>query len=84
MFLLHVFKALENILSFTHTQNSQFMRIIKLPIQVSAGGTSSFLWSYCKTTCVTGLQVGLGVMDLLRMNSAAGKAKSIKFYPPFS
>lgn len=45
MFLMHAFRVLKNILSFTHRQ------IIKLPFQVRAAGTSSFLWSYCKSMC---------------------------------
>lgn len=73
----------EYFIIYSYADLSVYEHIIKLSIHVSAGGTSSFLWSYCKPMCVMWFSCGIGCRGL-RMNCAAGKAKPVKFYPPSS
>lgn len=81
----------EYFIIYSYAELSVCEQIIKLSIQVSAGGTSSFLWSYCKPTCViymfihhTQFTCGTGCHGLAEDELCCSKAKPVKFYPPSS
>lgn len=82
MFLMRAFRALQSILSFTDTQNSQFMsKLLNCPSKSVQVARAAFFGATAKPRVSYSFHVGLGAMVSLKMNCAVGKAKPVKFYP---